>query len=34
VVGSRDSYRDVRQTFTVLPGRELEPIRVVCVETI
>lgn len=34
VVGSRDGYRDVRQTFTVLPGRELEPIRVVCVETI
>lgn len=34
VIGSRDGYRDVRQTFTVLPGRELEPISVVCMETI
>ena len=33
-VGSRDGFRDVRHTFTVLPGRELEPIRVVCVEPI
>lgn len=34
VIGSRDGYRDVRQTFTVRPGRELEPIHVVCVEPI
>jgi len=34
VIGSRDGYRDVRQTFTVLPGRELDPIRVICTETI
>jgi len=34
VIGSRDGYRDVRQTFTVRPGRNLEPIRVVCVEPI
>ena len=33
-VGSRDGFRDVRHTFTVLPGRELEPISVVCVEPI
>jgi tetratricopeptide (TPR) repeat protein len=33
-VGSRNGYRDVRQTFTVVPGRELPPINVVCVETI
>jgi hypothetical protein len=33
-IGSRDGYRDVRQTFTVLPGRELPPISVVCVEPI
>jgi hypothetical protein len=33
-VGSRNGYRDVRQTFTVLPGRALEPIRVVCTEPI
>jgi tetratricopeptide (TPR) repeat protein len=34
VIGSRDGYRDVRQTFTVLPGRNLAPISVVCVEPI
>jgi tetratricopeptide (TPR) repeat protein len=34
VVGSRDGYRDVRQTFTVRPGRNLPPINVVCVERI
>lgn len=34
VVGSRDGYRDVRQTFTVRPGRDLPPITVVCVEPI
>ena len=33
-VGSRDGYRDVRETFTVLPGRDLDPIRVQCVEPI
>ena len=34
VIGSRDGYRDVRQNFTVRPGRDLPPIRVVCVEPI
>ena len=34
VIGSRDGYRDVRQTFTVRPGRDVPPIRVVCVEPI
>ena len=34
VIGSRDGYRDVRQTFTVRPGRNLTPISVVCVEPI
>lgn len=34
VIGSRDGYRDVRQTFTVRPGRNLPPIRVVCIEPI
>ncbi len=33
-IGSRDGYRDVRRTFTVLPGREVPPISVVCVEPI
>ncbi len=33
-VGSRNGYRDVRMRFTVLPGRELEPIRIVCVDPI
>ncbi len=33
-VGSRDGYRDVRQTFTVLPGKEQPPVSVVCVEPI
>jgi tetratricopeptide (TPR) repeat protein len=33
-VGSRSGYRDVRRTFTVLPGHELEPITVQCVEPI
>lgn len=33
-VGSRPGYRDVRQTFTVLPGQPLDPIRVECVEPI
>jgi hypothetical protein len=34
VIGSRDGYRDVRRTFTVLPGRTLPPINVVCAERI
>jgi len=34
VVGSRNGYRDVRSTFTVLPGRQLVPISVICVEPI
>lgn len=33
-IGSRNGFRDVRQTFTVLPGRDLAPISVVCVEAI
>jgi len=33
-IGSRNGYRDVRQTFTVLPGRTLAPIDIRCLETI
>lgn len=33
-VGSRNGYRDVRQTFTVVPGRDLPPINIVCSEPI
>jgi hypothetical protein len=33
-IGSRDGYRDVRETFTVRPGGNLPPISVVCVEPI
>lgn len=33
-IGSRNGYRDVRQNFTVRPGRDLPPIKVVCVEPI
>src|SRR5690606_34834317 len=33
-VGSRDGYRDVRRTFTVVPGREPEPFSVIGVERI
>jgi tetratricopeptide (TPR) repeat protein len=33
-IGSRDGYRDVRATFTVLPGRTLPPIHIVCTEPI
>jgi tetratricopeptide (TPR) repeat protein len=33
-VGIRRGYRDVRRTFTVLPGQKLEPISVICVEPI
>ena len=34
VVGSRDGFVDVRQTFNVVPGRESSPIMVECVESI
>lgn len=33
-LGSRNGYRDVRATFTVLPGRELAPVDVRCIEPI
>ncbi len=33
-VGSRTGYRDVRHTFTVLPGRTPEPVTVTCMEPI
>ncbi len=33
-IGSRDGYRDVRTSFTVLPGRAMAPISIVCVEPI
>jgi tetratricopeptide (TPR) repeat protein len=33
-LGSRDGYRDVRKTFTVLPGRDPPPIEVICMEPI
>ncbi len=33
-VGSRTGYRDVRRTFSVLPGRPPEPVDVTCVEPI
>lgn len=33
-VGSRRGYRDVRESFTVLPGRENGPVTVICVESI
>lgn len=33
-VGSRRGYRDVRTTFTVLPGREPPAVDVVCIEPI
>lgn len=34
VVGSRMGYRDIRKTFTVLPGREMTPVSVICEEPI
>jgi len=34
VMGSRDGYRDVRQTFNVRPGRSLPAISIVCIEPI
>ena len=33
-VGSRRGFRDVRMTFTVIPGQALAPVRVACVEPI
>lgn len=33
-VGSRRGYRDVRETFSVLPGRENGPVTVICEESI
>jgi tetratricopeptide (TPR) repeat protein len=33
-VGSRRGFRDVRENFTVLPGRENGPVSVICVESI
>lgn len=33
-LGSRNGFRDVRKTFTVLPGREVPPIDIVCSEPI
>lgn len=34
VVGSRDGFRDVRRTLTIVPGREPEPVTVICAERI
>lgn len=34
VIGSRNGYRDVRKTFTVIPGRDLVPVDIVCDEPI
>jgi tetratricopeptide (TPR) repeat protein len=34
VIGSRNGYRDVRRTFTVIPGQAIEEIEVICVEPI
>ncbi len=33
-IGSRDGYRDVRRTFTIVPGRDLPLISVICSEPI
>ena len=33
-IGSRNGYRDVRTTFTVLPGKDMGPVSVVCTEPI
>ena len=33
-IGSRNGFHDVRQTFTVVPGRTLPPISVICSEPI
>jgi len=34
VIGSRNGYRDVRHSFTVVPGQVPGPIEVICVEPI
>jgi hypothetical protein len=34
VVGQRRGYRDVRQTFDVLPGNQTGPITIICSERI
>jgi hypothetical protein len=34
VIGQRRGYRDVRQTFNVLPGNETGPITIICSERI
>jgi hypothetical protein len=33
-IGSRNGFRDVRKSFTVLPGRDPGPIQIVCEEPI
>src|SRR6185295_14994651 len=33
-IGSRDGYRDVRRTFTIVPGREPALVSVICKEPI
>ena len=33
-IGSRDGYRDVRRTFTIVPGREPASVSVICKEPI
>ena len=33
-IGSRDGYRDVRRTFTVVPGRAPPSVSVICMEPI
>jgi tetratricopeptide (TPR) repeat protein len=33
-VGSRNGFRDVRKSFTVLPGRDAGPIEIICTEPI
>ena len=34
MIGSRNGYRDVRRSFTVMPGQMLDPIEIKCVEPI
>jgi hypothetical protein len=33
-IGSRNGFRDVRKSFTVLPGRDAGPIEIICEEPI
>ncbi len=33
-IGSRNGFRDVRRSFTVLPGRDPGPIEIICTEPI